>query len=94
MADGPPEVTLLTRTGCDACDRALAQLERICGEFALSVRTVDVDAVAGPQPHLRAEFGDRLPVVLLNGREHSYFDVDERRLRRDLAQGQDTAEGR
>ena len=33
---------------------------------------------------LRAEYGDRLPVVLLDGREHSYFDVDEPRLRADL----------
>ena len=32
-----------------------------------------------------AEFGDRLPVVLLDGREHSYWEVDEPRLRADLA---------
>ena len=37
------------------------------------------------EPELRAEYGDRLPVVLLNGREHSYFDVDEPRLRADLS---------
>ena len=36
-------------------------------------------------PALRAEFGDRLPVVLLNGREHSYWDIDEARLRADIA---------
>jgi hypothetical protein len=35
---------------------------------------------------LRAEFGDRLPVVLLDGNEHSYWEVDEPRLRADLAQ--------
>ena len=34
---------------------------------------------------LRAEFGDRLPVILLDGREHSYWELDERRLRKDLA---------
>jgi len=36
-------------------------------------------------PRLRAEFGDRLPVVLLDGAEHSYWEVDEPRLRADLA---------
>ena len=36
---------------------------------------------------LRAEFGDRLPVVLLDGREHSYWELDEPRLRKDLASG-------
>ena len=33
---------------------------------------------------LRAEYGDRLPVVLLDGAEHSYWAVDEPRLRADL----------
>ena len=35
-------------------------------------------------PELPAEYGDRVPVVLLDGREHSYFTVDVPRLRRDL----------
>ena len=34
---------------------------------------------------LRAEYGDRLPVVLLDGIEHSYWEVDEQRLRADLS---------
>ena len=34
-----------------------------------------------------AEFGDRLPVVLLDGAEHSYWEVDEPRLRADLTRG-------
>ena len=45
---------------------------------------MDVDAAAADKPELRAEFGDRLPVVLLDGREHSYWEVDEDRLRTDL----------
>ena len=40
----------------------------------------DVDA----DPELQAEYGDRVPVVLLDGREHSYFTVEVPRLRRDL----------
>ncbi|WP_063062900.1 glutaredoxin family protein [Nocardia sienata] len=78
------EVTLLTRAGCGMCERALEQLRVICAEFGIEVGSVDVDAVAGSDPGLRAEYGDRLPVVLLDGREHSYFDVDETRLRADL----------
>ena len=45
---------------------------------------VDTAADAGDSA-LRAEFGDRLPVVLLDGAEHSYWEVDEPRLRADLA---------
>ncbi|MDQ2710583.1 MAG: glutaredoxin family protein, partial [Actinomycetota bacterium] len=32
----------------------------------------------------RAEFGDRVPVVLLDGREHSWGEVDVTRLQADL----------
>ncbi|MFE3544062.1 glutaredoxin family protein [Nocardia sp. NPDC059177] len=85
MTNPTPIVTLLTRAGCGMCTTALAQLETICGDFGLPVRTVDVDEAAAEDPGLRAEYGDRLPVVLLDGREHSYFDVDEPRLRADLS---------
>jgi len=67
------------------CDTALAQLRAVCAEFDIEPGTVDVDEAAATEPELRAEYGDRLPVVLLDGREHSYFDVDEPRLRADLA---------
>jgi hypothetical protein len=53
-------------------------------DFELSATDVDAAAAAGDSA-LRAEFGDRLPVVLLDGREHSYWDVDVPRLRSDLA---------
>ncbi|WP_216901742.1 glutaredoxin family protein [Nocardia alni] len=79
-----PKVTLLTRTGCGLCTVALEQLRAICADYGIEPGTVDVDEAAATDPALRAEFGDRLPVVLLNGREHSYFDVDEPRLRADL----------
>ena len=77
---------LLTRAGCGLCTVALDQLRAICADFpGVEIATIDVDERAAADPTLRAEYGDRLPVVLLDGREHSYFDVDERRLRADLA---------
>jgi hypothetical protein len=33
---------------------------------------------------LEREYGDRLPVILLDGREHGYWRVEEDRLLRDL----------
>ncbi|MEU7766012.1 glutaredoxin family protein [Nocardia sp. NPDC049190] len=77
-------VILLTRAGCGLCVIAWQQLRTICAEFGIEPGTVDVDEAAAADPGLRAEYGDRLPVVLLDGREHSYFDVDETRLRADL----------
>ncbi|MFT4125500.1 MAG: glutaredoxin family protein [Gordonia sp. (in: high G+C Gram-positive bacteria)] len=79
-------LTLLTRAGCHACLAAAADLRRICSELATDFATVDVDeAAAAGDRELRAEYGDRLPVVLLDGEEHSYWEVDEARLRADLA---------
>ena len=71
---------LLTREGCHLCLAAAETLERIGGEAGLVPDTVDVDT----DPELQAEYGDRVPVGLLDGREHSYFTVDVPRLRRDL----------
>ncbi|MEU8896655.1 glutaredoxin family protein [Nocardia sp. NPDC048505] len=84
MTNPTHSVTLLTRAGCGLCGTALEQLRRVCAEFGLEPQTLDVDEAAATDPGLRAEYGDRLPVVLLDGREHSYFDVDETRLRADL----------
>jgi glutaredoxin len=75
-----PRLQLLTRAGCHLCVAAGETLARIGAEAGLVPREVDVDT----DPELQAEYGDRVPVVLLDGREHSYFTVDVDRLRADL----------
>lgn len=74
-------VRLLTRVGCHLCDDAAEVLARVCAEMDTGWDTVDVDS----DDELRAEYGDQVPVVLLDGREHDSFRVDEERLRADLA---------
>jgi thiol-disulfide isomerase/thioredoxin len=71
---------LMTRADCHLCETAATELEQLAAEAGVTVEPVDVDA----DPELQAEYGDRVPVVLLDGREHSYFTVDVPRLRRDL----------
>jgi len=80
VPDAPARVQLLTRAGCHLCVTAAETLTRIAGEAGLGVELVDVDT----DVELRVEYGDRVPVVLLDGREHSHFTVDVVRLRRDL----------
>ncbi len=80
------QVELLTRSGCVICARVHDRLAELATELGFGLSTTDVDAAAAAgNSALRAEFGDRLPVILLDGREHSYWDVDEARLRADLA---------
>lgn len=71
------EVTLLTRSGCTACAAAEADVRRICGELGVPWVTSDVDA----DRELRAEYGDRVPVILVDGREHGFWKVEEERFR-------------
>jgi glutaredoxin len=79
-------VELLTRAGCTICSGAATHLRRLADELGFELAITDVDAAAAAgDSALRAEFGDRLPVVMLDGAEHSYWEVDEPRLRADLA---------
>ena len=79
-------VELLTRQGCSICTAAATRLRQLADELGFELSFTDVDAAAAAgDSSLRAEFGDRLPVVLLDGAEHSYWEVDEPRLRADLA---------
>lgn len=78
-------VDLLTRQGCTVCAAVHRRLAELAAELGFDLACTDVDvAAAAGNPGLRAEFGDRLPVVLLDGREHSYWDIDEERLRLDV----------
>lgn len=85
-----PHVELLTRSGCGICERVHGRLAELADELGFELSSTDVDAAAAAgESGLRVEFGDRLPVVLLDGREHSYWDVDEERLRSDIARRRD-----
>lgn len=76
---------LLTRDGCTICTAAAARLAALADELGFTLAVTDVDAAAAAgDSALRAEYGDRLPVVLLDGSEHSYWEIDEPRLRADL----------
>ncbi|WBB66258.1 glutaredoxin family protein [Micromonospora sp. WMMD812] len=73
-------LTLITRPGCHLCDEARAALERVVA--VTGDRWVEWD-VSG-ELELERDYGDRLPVVLLDGKEHGYWRVEEDRLLRDL----------
>jgi glutaredoxin len=77
----PPRVTLLSRVGCHLCDDARAVLAAVAADSGVAWDERDVDA----DPRLVAEYGDRVPVVMIDGREHAYWRVDEARLRAALA---------
>lgn len=81
MPPSDHEVTLITRTGCHLCEEAEQLLRRLAGELGFAYREADVDA----SKVLQDEFSDRVPVILLDGKEHGYWRVEEPRLRAALA---------
>lgn len=73
-------VTLITRVGCHLCDDAADMLRRLRDELGFGYTEVDVD---GDQD-LVAEYSDRVPVILIDGKEHGYWRVEEPRFRKAL----------
>jgi glutaredoxin len=74
-------LTLITRPGCHLCDVAKEAMDRIAADTGEAWVELDVESDMA----LEREYGDRVPVILLDGREHGYWRVEEDRLRRDLA---------
>jgi hypothetical protein len=81
MPSADPRITLITRPGCHLCEIAAAVLDRVAERSGEGWRELSVDT----DIELEREYGERLPVVLLDGKEHGYFQVEEDRLLRDLA---------
>lgn len=76
-----PDVTVLSRANCHLCEVAEQEVDRICGELGVPWTVTDVDSDA----ELRAEYGDQVPVILIDGAQHGYWRVEEERFRRALA---------
>ena len=81
---GESRVVVYTRQNCSLCATAESDVARICGELGLGWTCVDVDS----DPPLRAEYGDRVPVIIIDGREHGFWRVEENRFRAALGTGQ------
>ena len=71
-------IVLYSRPGCHLCEVAAADLAEIGEPFE------EIDITTAPE--LEIEYGDRIPVILLDGKEHGYWRVEKERLMRDLAQ--------
>ena len=76
----PSVVTFVTRAGCDLCDVAEPVVRAAAADAGVRFEVRDVDASAADV----ASWSDKVPVVLLDGREHAYWTVDDEALRKAL----------
>ena len=70
-------VTFYTKPGCHLCDEAKDVLLRVRRDEPFDLVEVNIRTDAA----LYAEYGERIPVVSLNGQEVFEFKVHEARLR-------------
>ncbi|AGF71420.1 glutaredoxin family protein [Corynebacterium halotolerans] len=74
-------VELMVRTTCGSCARVAEQITPVveAAGCSLEVRNVDHD------PELAVEYGDRVPVVVIDDEEFACWEVDDDELADELS---------
>ena len=65
-------VTVYSRTGCHLCETAIAQIQSVKSDlnFNLEIRLIDGN------PALEKQYGEQVPVILIDNQPHDYWRVD------------------
>ena len=73
-------VTVYTRKGCHLCDVAIETLESLQPElqFDIEKRFIEGDSA------LEEKYGEKIPVILIDGQHHDFWRVDPDRFRSSL----------
>lgn len=74
-------VTLIGKAGCHLCDDAQAVIEKVCGELGVPWEKKDITEDA----ELHRQYWEQIPVVLVDGAQHTFWRVNEERLRKALS---------
>jgi glutaredoxin len=74
------KITLYGKPGCHLCQTARTVVERVRAEHGFELEEVDVSI----DPLLNARYGERIPVLELDGEELFEFFVQEASLRERL----------
>lgn len=77
---GQRTVTLIAKPGCHLCDEARTVIEKVAAELGASVEERDITQ----DEELYRKYWEQIPVVLVDGAQHDFWRVDERRLRKAL----------
>ncbi|MDI5966664.1 glutaredoxin family protein [Streptomyces sp. SL13] len=73
-------ITLITRPGCHLCDAARATVEKVAAEVGCAVEERDITT----DQELYDRYWEQIPVVLIDGAQHDFWQVKEERLRKAL----------
>jgi glutaredoxin len=74
-------ITLLSRPGCHLCDEAREVIARVAADLGVPWEERDITR---SERDLR-DYGEKIPVTLIDGVHHDFWRVSEGRLRSALA---------
>ncbi len=69
------KVTVYSRSGCHLCEIAIDQIQSVKKDldFDLEIKLIDQDL------NLEKEYGEQVPVILIDDKIHDYWRVDLKR---------------
>lgn len=72
-----PRVELLTKPGCHLCQDAVLVVEEVTSQLGVEWSEVTIEGDA----ELTARFAEEIPVVLVDGIQRDFWQIDPERLR-------------
>jgi len=76
-----PRVKILSKSGCHLCEDAITAVSEVCAELN---ETYEVDEIQD-NPELLRQYGEEIPVIFVDGKQHDYWRVDPVRLKKALS---------
>ncbi len=78
----PVDLTLIGKPGCHLCDDARVVIQAVIADLPDAGSAVSLtERSILDDPELHERFVDEIPVVLIDGKVHTYWRVDPARLR-------------
>jgi len=65
-------VTVYSRSGCHLCEIAIDRISSIINDYNFTLDIILIDQ----NSELEKEFGEQVPVILINNKIHDYWRVD------------------
>ena len=81
------ELTLIGKPGCHLCEDAEVAVDRVVSNFLAENLSATISITQKnilEDAELAARYSEEIPVLLINGKVHNYWRIDEERFARAL----------
>ena len=66
------KVTVISRTGCHLCEIAIDKINSVKDELKFELEVKLINGL----PELEQEYGEQVPVIMIDNKIHDYWRVD------------------